>query len=159
MSSPREPGPLSWQTILSGVIVAVLGGLAFAFVTGIWNQFSAPNSAPRAAVTAASPSRNSSSAPNATAASSRLVLVPDFASQVSSVRVEFGCVNFLRRENENVPLRICGKAASLDAAWDNQILAAEPDCSTALSDRIIMTLWTENDFQGGEFGYTFGCSP
>ena len=85
-----------------------------------------------------------------------VVLPPDFAGNIRSAKANYGCGVLLGATNEE-PLHVCDSLPDLSAEWISKIRRVDADCSTSATDRIILELWTRDNYEGEYWAYTFGC--
>lgn len=89
-------------------------------------------------------------------ARSGVALPPEFAGNIRSAKANYGCGILLGPKNDD-PLQVCESLPSLPAGWITRIQGVDADCSTSASDRIILELWTNENYEGEYWAYTFGC--
>ena len=85
-----------------------------------------------------------------------VALPPEFAGNIRSLKANYGCGILLGTANEE-PLQVCDLLPSVPADWINKIRRVDADCGSSSSDRIILELWTSENYEGEYWAYTFGC--
>jgi hypothetical protein len=85
-----------------------------------------------------------------------VALPPEFASNIHSAKANYGCGILFGALNDE-PMSVCGLMPRLPAEWVNKIRGVDADCEKAASDRIILELWTGENYEGEYWAYTFGC--
>jgi hypothetical protein len=85
-----------------------------------------------------------------------VALPPEFASNIHSAEANYGCGILFGAPNDE-PLSVCGLMPRLPAEWVSNIRRLDADCEKAASDRIILELWTGENYEGEYWAYTFGC--
>lgn len=87
-----------------------------------------------------------------------VALPPEFAGNVRSAKASYGCGVLLGpASNDDGQLSVCGLVPSLPSEWITQVKRVNVNCATLASDRIIVELWTEVNYAGDKWEYTFGC--
>jgi hypothetical protein len=87
-----------------------------------------------------------------------VALPPEFAGNIRSAKASYGCGVLLGvTSNNEEQLTVCGLMPSLPAEWITKVKRVNIDCATITSDRIIVEVWTEANYSGDNWGYTFGC--
>ncbi len=84
-------------------------------------------------------------------------LPPEVAGNIRSAKATYGCGVLLGLTNDAEQLSVCGLAPSLPEAWITKVKRVNVDCATLASDRIIVELWTEANYAGDKWEYTFEC--
>lgn len=85
-------------------------------------------------------------------------LPPEFAGNIRSAKSNFGCGVLLAVAGDHeAQLSICGSLPELPPEWIPNVMRVNVDCATVASDRIIMEVWTEANYSGNRWAYTFGC--
>jgi hypothetical protein len=85
-----------------------------------------------------------------------VALPPGYAGNIRSVKANYGCGILFASKNDD-PLQVCDPLPSLPTEWITRIQRVDADCATSASDRIILELWTGDNFDGEYWAYTFGC--
>jgi hypothetical protein len=86
----------------------------------------------------------------------RRILSDKVINQVSSVRIQNGCVKLYgHRDSDQLSQSLCaGETPNLAEEWNDRAKQIEIDCST--HPNIIVELFTDADFRGGVETYTCG---
>ncbi len=87
-----------------------------------------------------------------------VALPPEFAGNIRSAKASYGCGILLGVvNNTEEQLTVCGLMPDVPEEWVTKIRRVNIDCATIASDRIIVEVWTEANYSGETWGYTFGC--
>jgi len=85
-------------------------------------------------------------------------LPPEFAGNIRSAKATYGCGVLLGTvSNNDEQLSVCGLMPSVPAEWITKVKRVNVDCATLAFDRIIVEVWTEANYSGEAWGYTFEC--
>lgn len=85
-------------------------------------------------------------------------LPPEVAGNIRSAKASYGCGVLLGLAGDNdEQLSVCGLMPSLPAEWITKVKRVNVDCATTASGGIIVELWTEANYGGDNWGYSFGC--
>lgn len=77
---------------------------------------------------------------------------------VGSVKVEYGCaILYGSPKDDTDQLRICENTPAMGAPWNTRARRMSVDCSTASKDGIIVLVWSEPNYAGHRWEYSFGC--
>jgi hypothetical protein len=181
IAAVEMPALNSMQRLIVGVlgIVLVIFGLTEGQVfTRSANLQSSPTAAPASASAAAqeaaptsstaaiistppaSPTAANPSAPPTQASLPDLgvALPPEFSGNIRSAKASYGCGILLGlASNNEEQLSVCGLMPNLPEEWTAKVKRVSVDCATIASDSIIVELWTEANYTGETWGYTFEC--
>jgi hypothetical protein len=138
------------------ITIAVIGAAAviLAALIGIIPSLTRDREAAPASPT--NPAAATGAPTSASDSRSGVPLPPEFAGNIRSVKANYGCGILLGATNED-QLPVCDPLPSMSAEWVNKIQRVDADCSTSTSDRIILQLWTGENYEGEYWAYTFGC--
>ena len=85
-------------------------------------------------------------------------LPPELAGNIHSAKASYGCGVLLGlATNNDEQLSVCGSMPSLPPEWITKVQRVNVDCATLASDRIIVEVWTEANYTGDTWSYTFDC--
>lgn len=164
IAAVEMPALNSTQRVIVGVLGVILVIFGLTEGQGFGRQADPQAAATTPPLTASAPAATpTQTSPNSQPTQTSLesigvALPPEFAGNIRSTKASYGCgiLLGLARDNEE-QLSVCGLMPSVPDEWTTKVKRVSVDCATIASDRIIVELWTEANYSGETWGYTFDC--